>query len=87
MRGAPQPGTLMHACSHSLLLLQDAAEECAAAVPSRKRTTTLTSLIISGDQAAMNKAPAPQEAARGMKEEPVQVCTPPACSVGTLLCD
>ena len=49
------------------------------AVPSQKRTTTLTSVIISGDQAAMNRAPAPQEAAVGMEEKPVQVCTPPPC--------
>ncbi|CAK0780581.1 hypothetical protein CVIRNUC_005101 [Coccomyxa viridis] len=51
---------------------QIAVEERTAAVPSQKRTTTLTSVIISGDQAAMNRAPAPQEAAVGMEEKPVQ---------------
>ena len=48
-------------------------------MPSQKRTTTLTSVIISGDQAAANRAPAPQEAAVGMEEKPVQVRTPSAC--------
>ena len=48
-------------------------------MPSQKRTTTLTSVIISGDQAAINRAPAPQEAAVGMEQKPVQACMPPAC--------